>query len=286
MSNKPENRDANKIDDSALDDYLGGDSDVSRGYDALGAECPPPELDERILAEAERAAKVRPFPFAQRTRWLDPPVAIAATLLLSFSLVMSIITLVPMETDDGFEPGRSDSKLRQRTPIEADEVRETALPEDAAKPGPIEEMIVTTRAARKERAASDAGGEMFARALAPSSAKESVGASEIASIIVVIREHLLSERPESAPGGLASEEADMPADLPANMAAVDRLMSAAPRAATEPAESGTISAEVRLQEIVRLYDDQQEAAAARAIADFRRSFPEHPVSVWLSERGY
>ena len=277
MSNKPEDRDAKKIDDSALDDYLAGESDVSRGYDALGAECPPPELDERILAEAERAAKVRPFPFARKTRWLDPPIAIAATLLLSFSLVMSIITFVPMDTDDGFKPGKSDSKLRQHKPIEADEVRETALPEDAAKPGPIEEMIVTTRAARKERAAPDAGGEMFDRALAPSAAKESVGAGEIASIIVVIREYLLSERPGLAPGGLASEDAD----LPANRAAVDRLMSTAPRAATEPEESGTLSAEVRLQEILRLYDDQQEAAAAQAIADFRRSFPKHPVSIGL-----
>ena len=48
-------------DDTELERYLDGESGESRAYAELGDEIPPPELDARILVEAERAVKVTEF---------------------------------------------------------------------------------------------------------------------------------------------------------------------------------------------------------------------------------
>ena len=79
-----------------FEDYLGGESEVSRAYRQAAREEPSPAVDEAVLAAARdavarpRAApRLRPIP----RRWLVP-LALAATVLLSVSLV----TLMPQES--------------------------------------------------------------------------------------------------------------------------------------------------------------------------------------------
>ena len=75
--------------DKELEQYLEGDSKPSSAYAELGDETPPPELDARILAAAEREVKVTGID-AQRS----PPFkafAWAAIVVLSFSLVLNIV---------------------------------------------------------------------------------------------------------------------------------------------------------------------------------------------------
>ena len=64
------------------DEVLPGSDQISEAYRAAGFdEAPPAELDRAILAEAERRSRRSPFSFL-------PPLALAATVVLSVSLVL------------------------------------------------------------------------------------------------------------------------------------------------------------------------------------------------------
>jgi hypothetical protein len=72
----------------ALDEYLKGDSDVSRRYRELGRDEVPPELDRRVLAAARDAVAKEG---TQRSRsWLrwSAPVALAASVVLIVTVVL------------------------------------------------------------------------------------------------------------------------------------------------------------------------------------------------------
>jgi hypothetical protein len=87
-----------------FESFLAGESELSDRYAELGHEQPPPEIDARILAEARRAAKLRKIRFGPRGGWLKP-VALAATVLLSLSIVLNIIMEAPIR----YEPAISES---------------------------------------------------------------------------------------------------------------------------------------------------------------------------------
>ncbi len=72
----------------ALDEYLKGDSDVSRRYRELGRDEVPPELDRRVLTAAHDAVANEG---ARRSRsWLrwSAPVALAASVVLVVTVVL------------------------------------------------------------------------------------------------------------------------------------------------------------------------------------------------------
>ena len=87
----------------ALDEYLKGNSDVSRRYRELGRDEVPPELDRRVLAAARDAVANEG---AQRSRsWLrwSAPVALAASVVLVVTVVLERgpqdeLTAVPAQT--------------------------------------------------------------------------------------------------------------------------------------------------------------------------------------------
>ena len=75
--------------DKELEEYLDGGSAESRRYAELGDELPPPELDAKILAQAEQEVKVtgidsRRAPPFKAFAW-------AAVFVVSFSLVLNIV---------------------------------------------------------------------------------------------------------------------------------------------------------------------------------------------------
>jgi hypothetical protein len=72
----------------ALDEFLKGDSEVSRQYRELGHDEVPPELDRRVLAAARNAVANEG---TQRSRsWLrwSAPVALAASVVLVVTVVL------------------------------------------------------------------------------------------------------------------------------------------------------------------------------------------------------
>lgn len=77
----------NRLPDEALDDYLKGDSSVSRQYRQLhGAEVPA-ELDRLVLRQAEDAVKARSAKQRTWMRW-SAPLALAASAVLVVSIVI------------------------------------------------------------------------------------------------------------------------------------------------------------------------------------------------------
>ena len=73
------------LDEQQLDEYLKGDSSVSRHYRQLPGEDVPPSLDRLVLRQAEEAVK-RP----SRPAWVrwTAPLAVAASAVLVVSIVM------------------------------------------------------------------------------------------------------------------------------------------------------------------------------------------------------
>lgn len=87
-----------KLDDRLLDEYLRGDSPLSRVYRETGKEEPPAHVDAAILAQARAAATAHR---GGKPRWLMP-LSLAATVLLSVGVVLLMskqgVSPVPTET--------------------------------------------------------------------------------------------------------------------------------------------------------------------------------------------
>jgi hypothetical protein len=83
-----ENRDEQRPEEAELENWLAGDSPLSRRYSELGDEQPPPELDRKILSSAAEASKV--VPLERTTRRWGASIAVAATVLLCVSIVVNL----------------------------------------------------------------------------------------------------------------------------------------------------------------------------------------------------
>ncbi|TAM45071.1 MAG: hypothetical protein EPN55_09460 [Gammaproteobacteria bacterium] len=105
---------AQRADDKRLDEYLRGDSPLTRAYRETGREEPSASLDARLLAEARGGNTA---PRGGKPRWLMP-LSLAATVVLSVGIVLFM-------TRQGATP----------LPPEAAPVVETPAP--SAKPTPV-----------------------------------------------------------------------------------------------------------------------------------------------------
>lgn len=87
-----------KKDDRLLDEYLRGDSPLSRVYRETGKEEPPAHVDAAILAQAKAAITTHR---GGKPRWLMP-LSLAATVVLSVGVVLLMskqgVSPVPTET--------------------------------------------------------------------------------------------------------------------------------------------------------------------------------------------
>ncbi len=108
----------NKIDHEEFDNYLQGDSDLSRAYAKLSEEEPSSDLDNVILEQARHennnsnnVTKIKKSLFTSR---LDSPLAMAAVIVLCVSLVL----LVPQ---DEILLETSDEMISESLPVITDE---------------------------------------------------------------------------------------------------------------------------------------------------------------------
>lgn len=317
--------------DKAFEDYLEGKSGLSRQYAKLGDSEPPPDLDAAILAEAEKAVKVRWLPAGPRSWML--PVSVAATVMICFSLVLNVLREVSSVND-------ADQHVDAIVP--ADPVdRSASIPEGGA------ESVAPD-------AATESSGSLFRgeRPAAESYAVESPGMQRSREYKASMQTQELKK--EVAAGtGIALTDTQRPADfeqekpdapmragdiapratdsaraaaLAPMMEIVTGYLSAAAGGADElaaPSEPGPREDDVivekagalasslvtstaaekqlvpsgrdqvlpvepdnELRRIAELYAQSQNRDAAEALAEFRTSFPDHPVSRALIERGY
>lgn len=79
-----------KKDDQALNEYLRGDSDLSRQYRAVQKDMPPEHLDNAIRAAARKSAGTRPRLLPSFMQQWGRPLKYAAVIVICVSLVMAI----------------------------------------------------------------------------------------------------------------------------------------------------------------------------------------------------
>ena len=111
-------------DDADFEVYLEGNSPVSHRYAQLASEEPPPALDAEILEAARQAVHPDVVPLKKSPRRWMMPATVAATIVLSFSLVMSIV----------FDPSimMNDGDVRIATVLKEEEISQSESPAEIA----------------------------------------------------------------------------------------------------------------------------------------------------------
>lgn len=306
--------------DKQFEEYLNGHSELSRRYAKLGNTEPPADLDTAILDEAERAVKVRPL-VAGRRRWMLP-VSVAATLMICLSLVLNILRETPsvMEAEDYVDVVVPADSFVERAPAPTGEMMPGApsvaveSPDRFSRGRQSEEQITSSEsplAPRIQKYASDTGTVEFKkeRGMAHRNA-----ASELKREELTERSGLLDVESDVADSeqlaalqqmmGIVTEYLSPRVNTSA--AEMDSPSGDDDRAVQRPLESrSSVSQEAfvdeslyrlqavlpaepefELRRIAELYAQNRNKDTADALAEFRITFPDHPVSRALREHGY
>ena len=263
-------------DDKEFEAFLTGESELTDRYAELGHEEPPPELDAYILAKARKAAKIHQAEFGPRGGWLKP-VALAATLLLSFSLVMKIVVEAPMRYEQvagsSVSPDPLVDKQSEEKPREAEDKFEMLQQPPVSA---VEEITVTARKRMVGTPQSRDDTVIDAPMAVPAMSADTQIANRDVALSIV------AEYVDFADDGRA--EAD------------DRVLRFEHQA--ESGEVVTAEKESRsdrdieedpeslLREIRRLHADGDVAGAGALLDEFLARYPDHPVSVNIRQQGY
>ena len=254
------------------------DPKVSRRYRELGAEAPPRELDQAILAAAHRAAGRAHAPLvapAGRHRWYFAFGALAI-LVLAVAITVQVeqkpdaeallppTAPVPSDRVDRFEsPAEKESKAQAEPSKPLAEAAPTparrkapAQPAAPAASAPIEAKPQATEAARADR--------LERVAPAPSQA-DSRDQSSAATGLFSRQEQVRKSR-EASPAAAPSPEATARAQ--ANVQESRAVASIAP----------ALTPEQLLDRIAELRREGKHEEADKALADFRQRYPDYRIS--------
>jgi hypothetical protein len=275
VTDAPEDRD--------LDAHLAGGSRLSREYAALGREEPPPALDARIRAAAAAAV---PAPARRRRSplWWLRPAALAASVVLAFSLVLRLGEQAPSvaTTPGDDEPGPVVVDLAG-----APDVAEAPAPA-VPPPGLAEPGAVAAAPPAEVRLDGLLGAAEQSRAPAPLAATPPAEAQAKA-------ERVDSVARESPAWTTLTATAMKPGPRDAVERAIDAIrtrVGVAPPAAAAPADAASAggaspdaareatpaTADDRLRAILALHDAGRRDEAEAALAAFARDFPDDPVA--------
>lgn len=244
-------------DDELLDEYLKGDSEISRLYRRDAGEQPGAHLDARILSQARREAdrkhRVVHSPFARH--WMVP-ASLAAVMILT----VSVIVLVPDPAlDTGAPP---DTGLDAPDAVRmSDEKEEGAtvesMPAPASAPAPAESRP------RREQAfeAKDADRQRAGEAVGKSSEKRKSAAER-----------------DDAPRA----ESAAPSAGAASMAAPAALEEAARAPEAIPARAVQDDPRRWLRHIEMLVEQQFADQAGDSLRAFRARYPDFPLPASLA----
>lgn len=265
--------------DDEFEEFLDGRSKMTERYTALGREEPPPEIDARILAAARDSAKIHRPAFGPRGGWLKP-VALAATVLLSFSLVMNIVIDTPVRyeqviTGKSDRPGDAEATMRE----EKDGLQEPNLPVAPS-------MAVTDGADARESAIGSGRSADDTAASAPSNLAEiSVQFRRITEVDFTAARLIVTDYIAAAD---RQQNADDSSSFAARRQAFAKTESVRDRPASPaPADDHDRAADPEswLREIASLSAAGETEAADARLVEFLDRYPEHPVSVKIHGRG-
>jgi len=278
-------------DDKEFEAFLAGESELVDRYTELGNEEPPPELDTKILAEARSAAKVRRLQFGPRGGWLKP-VALAATVLLAFSLVMNIVIESPsryeqVTTESAESITRPDSEFVAKELQALTEEKRTQfdLPvtgsPSTSLPSTIKEITVT---ARKSEFPADAEP-------VPPTRSGMLNMDSDAVLLIVAEYVAAAETGAARAEADAMEQQDLRKTEPARQEMPSSALAG--RAQTSGNEhrpddgsdyDDADDPELLLHAIERLHTSGESAEAVARLEEFLVRYPDHPVSIRIRQQ--
>jgi hypothetical protein len=289
------------VDDRDLERYLRGDDAVSRAYSELKAERPSPALDQAVLARARDALKSAGSARAPRSHNWPVLTALAATVLLSFGLVMRL-ALEPESQVPTASPAQDAASTLPEESARPADAKEAASSEPHASSTPfggtardtdagtssIEEQRPQIEAEIRERAEQApavpepvpppavATTPAYATPPAPSAR----GARSDAPATQPLRQEQGSEASSAERDLMRLEKAQEQAPAPAITAVSegDRSSSNQPRSAAL-ADEIILTPEAWLAEIARLRAAGETEAAEREFELFRKAYPDHPETL-------
>lgn len=282
-----------QLPDGELDEYLKGDSSVSRQYRQLHSAEVPAELDRLVLRHAHEAVKVAPAKSRAWMRW-SGPLALAASAVLVVSIVIETgvqdeVTLTAEKSSAPAAP-RMEAK-RQSAPVENDAAETSAsgsaaseapmLPQSAPPPSPPQ-GVAEDRAVAQFVSPPEIRLDMPAPASAPAEPLSSAQMQEESAqppaekservLPKVARERRAAGAPPpvAAPNAAPRAEADVEEAVVTGNAVTSRPVSAMFPQFSDP--------ERWLQLIRELRKENKQTEADREWRRFREAFPDHPVS--------
>lgn len=298
-----ESTDKQLPDEQQLDDYLKGDSSVSRQYRQLhGAEVPA-ELDRLVLRQAEDAVKNRPT--QGRPAWMrwTAPLAVAASAVLVLSIVVETGLRDDTATEvSGPQAPRATMQAKERQFIEND-AEEAMVTEQAAPlsvPSEPPPAAIAPAApppqVQPEKRARESAMNFEAPAEAPAEAPRADAQSRRFApppVAAPAREMVAAGQSLARSADIAKQELEeavvtQEAERKQNAAVADQAEREERTAVT--AYSGRISAPMRvsspvhvdpeewLKEIRELRKENKQEEADREWRRFRESFPNYEVA--------
>jgi hypothetical protein len=240
-------------------------SEVSKRYRELGAEEPPRELDEEILAASRRGASARPASLdrATRQRW-HAPLAAAAVLVLAVAVTLHVQVEQP-QMDASVPPApRAEKPAAPPTP--------PSVP--AAK---LKQRAAESRAEAKVFVPDPPPAVAQAPAAAPPppppAAKPAPQRDDSGAAAGPTREV----------GALARQAEERSASRDA-AAERPRAAASAPMLAKRAMEAPADTPEKELERIATLRQEGRHEEADRALAEFRKRYPDFKIPGEMLQR--
>jgi hypothetical protein len=236
---------------------------ISERYRSLSREEPPRHLDEAILAAARRAANTRPAPLvvpSGRQRWYFP-LGAAAIIVLAVAVTMHVEREQPDPEAQVAAPARSPQPAATEPAAPAQAQEQVFVPDP--KPAPA-----------KKKAADERGGSRELRAQ-----RDNAALSELEKAQTPPPPPAAAPAPPQDAIGRAGESAR--ADVAARAAQARRE---APPPSNTAVNSVVAPPDQVLQGIADLRRQGRHDEADKALAEFRKRFPDYKISAEMLEK--
>jgi hypothetical protein len=274
------------VDDRDLERYLRGDDAVSRAYSELKAERPSPALDQAVLARARDALRSTGSARPARSQNWPLLTALAATVLLSFGLVMRL-ALEPESQVPPASPAQDAVSTLPNQSAPAAESKEMASPEPPASMpygGTARDQDAAASSIEEQRPRIEA--EIRATAKQAPAVPEPVpppAASPAYAQSAPAESGARSDSQASAP--LRQERTSEPAAAERDLLRAQKAQAPAAGISSnrEPAaladEQVILTPEAWLEDIARLRAAGETEAADRELQRFRNAYPDYDMKL-------
>jgi hypothetical protein len=268
-------------DDRDLERYLRRDDALSRAYAELKSQRPSPALDQAVLARARDALKEPPRASLRQRNW-TAITAIAATVLLSFGLVMRValepeaqLPATPAQAPAQPSPAAAaqDGALEKKgsTSLTSPPNAEPPSSIESQRPAIEEEIRAASEEAPETSQPTPAAAALERQAAPPAPAAAPAlneGRREIAPAVQPMRQDREAVTRERASGLM--KQSEPPREL--DSTAVAGTAATADQAAKAEI---ALTPEAWLAEIERLRAAGEFEAAERELASFRKAYPDY-----------